>query len=32
MSDPDVRPVNETGAREADWMREGTANTVLGPR
>jgi hypothetical protein len=32
MSDPDVRPVNETGPREADWMREGTANTVLGRR
>ena len=32
MSDPDVRAVNETGAREADWMREGTANIVLGRR
>jgi hypothetical protein len=32
MSDPDVRPVNEIGAREADRMREGTANTVLGLR
>jgi hypothetical protein len=32
MSDPDVRPANETGARAADWIREGTANTVLGLR
>jgi hypothetical protein len=32
MSDPDVRPVSETGPREADWMREGTADTVLGRR
>ena len=32
MSDPDVRAVNETGAREADQMREGTAKTLLGRR
>ena len=32
MSDPDVRPVNETGPREADPMREGTASTVPGRR
>jgi hypothetical protein len=32
MSDPDVRPVIETGAREADWMGEGSATTLLGVR
>jgi hypothetical protein len=32
MSDPDMRVVNETGARGADWMGEGTANTLLGLR
>ena len=32
MSDPDERPVIETGARGSDWMVEGTANTVLGLR